>query len=147
MSQSNPKVHRTGSNKLWLDRMYLMSHQLSVGGTVYDQCADGLLSSSSSVPLRAAGNGSLWTSTCAHTCGSTLETGPMSAPSTAAIRSLLNQPTWSLTSSHTPKPKITNESSRPPARSHTDGGGQRHLSGTRETSSKEGVKSLRLIDL
>lgn len=46
-----------------------------------------------SVPLKAAGKGFLWTSTCAHTCGSTLETDPTSALSTAAIRSLRSQPT------------------------------------------------------
>lgn len=58
---------------------------------------------------RAAASGSPWTLTCAHTCVFTLETVRTFAPSTAATKSLPSQPTWSLTSSHTPKPKTTSE--------------------------------------
>lgn len=40
---------------------------------------------------KAAGNAFHWTSICARTCESIPETGPMCAPSTAVIRSLLSQ--------------------------------------------------------
>ncbi len=69
----------------------------------------------SSAHLRAVANGSLWTLTCAHTCVFTLETARMCAPLMAATKNLPSQPTWSLTSSHTPKPKTTSESVLNPA--------------------------------
>lgn len=62
-----------------------------------------------SAHLRAVASGSLWTLTCAHMCVFTLETAHMYAPLTAATKNLPSQPTWSLTSSHTPKPKTTSE--------------------------------------
>lgn len=64
----------------------------------------------SSAHLRAVASGSLWTLTCEHMCVFTLETAHMCAPLMAATKNLPSQPTWSLTSSHTPKPKTTSES-------------------------------------
>lgn len=62
-----------------------------------------------SARLRAVANDSLWTLTCAHMCVSTLEIARMCAPLMAAAKNLHSRPTWSLTSSHTPKQKTTNE--------------------------------------
>lgn len=61
---------------------------------------------------RAAANDFLWTLTCARTCASTLEIARTCARLTAATKSLPSPPTWSLTSSHMPKPKTTSESQR-----------------------------------
>lgn len=63
----------------------------------------------SSAHLRAVARDSLWTLTYVHMCVFTLETAHMCVPLTAATKNLPSQPTWSLTSSHTPKPKTTSE--------------------------------------
>lgn len=62
-----------------------------------------------SARLRAVASGSLWTLTCAHMYVSTPEIAHMCAPLMAAAKNLHSRPTWSLTSSHTPKQKTTNE--------------------------------------
>lgn len=62
-----------------------------------------------SAHLRAVASGSLWTLTYAHMYVSTLEIARMCAPLMAAAKNLHSRPTWSLTSSHTPKQKTTNE--------------------------------------
>lgn len=69
----------------------------------------------SSAHLRAVANGSRWTLTCAHMCVFTLETARMCAPLMAATKNLPSRLTWSLTSSHMPKPKTTSESVLNPA--------------------------------
>lgn len=66
-------------------------------------------SSLCSARLKAVASDFLWTLTCAHMYASTLETARMCAPLMAAAKNLHSQLTWSLTSSHTPKQKTTNE--------------------------------------
>lgn len=74
-----------------------------------------LVSLLSSAHSRAVASGSLWTLTCAHMCVFTLETARMCVLLMAATKNLLSRPTWSLTSSHTPKLKTTSESAQNPA--------------------------------
>lgn len=69
----------------------------------------------SSAHSRAVASGSLWTLTCAHMCVFTLETARTCVLLMAATKNLLSRPTWSLTSSHTPKLKTTSESAPNPA--------------------------------